>query len=166
MKKILFTVLFTILFASIGFAQSTPRVEASAGFTATHFDRDFNGLNFQGWIGTLNYNAIRGGENTVAVSVEGGGSYFSGLDLYHVHVGAEYSYGEKIRPFGRALFGRTYANFGSYSDDAFSGVIGGGIKVPIAKRFFIRTGADYLFTRFNDATQNAVRVNVGVGFGY
>ena len=170
MKSIrLLTFLFVLLAAPVAFAQGG-NFEASAGFTATHFDGGGLTTNQQGWIGTINYNFLRFGKSSLAASVEGSGSY-SGipsarLDVYRVHGGAEYSYGEGVRGFGRFLVGRTFRDSLATYDDAFSGVLGGGIKVPVTKRIFARAGADYLFTRFIGGTQNSAQVHVGFGFRY
>lgn len=170
MKRFFIAVILLASYAP-AIAQDAPRIEASAGFIATHFDNRAQTFNQQGWLGTINYNAIRFGRSALAASIEGSGSYsgFSGsqcLDVYRVHAGGEYSYGSRTRGFGRVLIGRTFRDSVLFSDDAFSGLVGGGLKVPITKRLFLRTGADYLFTRFGGATQNSAQVHVGFGFGY
>ena len=160
--------LIVLLAAPMAFAQD--RIEGSAGFTASHYDAGPLTTNQQGWLGTVNYNVIHFGKSTLAASVEGSGSY-SGipaarLNIYRVHGGGELSYGEGARVFGRFLAGRTYRDTIGGNDDAFSAVLGGGLKVPISKRLFMRTGADYLVTRFGGGSQNSAQVHVGFGIKY
>ncbi len=100
--KLILAFLFAILFVAPAIAQDALRIEASAGFTATHFDNRAQTFNQQGWLWTINYNAIRFGRSALASSIEGSGSYsgFSGsqrLDVYRVHAGTEYSYGGRTR---------------------------------------------------------------------
>lgn len=164
----LFTFLFILLAAPMAFAQDS--IEGSAGFTASHFDAGPLTTNQQGWLGTVNYNVIRFGKSTLAASAEGSGSY-SGipavrLNIYRVHGGGELSYGEETRIFGRFLAGRTYRDAPGVNDDAFSAVLGGGLKVPVYKRVFLRTGADYLVTRFAGGSQNSAQVHIGFGIKY
>lgn len=64
------------------------------------------------------------------------------------------------------LIGRTFRDSVLFHDDAYSGLVGVGLKVPITKRLFLRTGADYLFSRFGGGTQNSAQVHIGFGFGY
>lgn len=163
MKK-LFLILFCLpVFTLAVKAQDTPTIEASAGFVATHFTN----LNFQGVIGTFNYNAVKfGGENVLAGSIEAGYSRITGVEAYSIHAGPEYSYGEKNKVFVRALFGNVRLENSGLHDNAFSGIFGVGAKVPVSKRLFVRTGVDYVFTRFGSTTQDGVRVHVGLGFGY
>jgi hypothetical protein len=102
------------------------------------------------------------------VGVVGGGSGgcvgSGGLNERNILVGPRVSMSlGRIRPFAEALFGAGHINTNNDgSDTSFATAIGGGLDYKIIRPIAWRVQADYVQTRFFDATQNNLRISTGI----
>jgi len=84
--------------------------------------------------------------------------------IFNFHAGPRFkAHLGKAEPFVHALFGVTHVSFTpaggstSFSDNAFSMKLGGGLDVAVARHFAIRVAeANYYMTKFAGAPNNSV----------
>lgn len=138
------------------------------------------GFNLNGGSGSFAYNV----SDSFSVVGDFGGYRFTGLPsglsstMYTYLFGPQYSFRKVSRftPFAHVLLGagRLNASAGGLNagENGFAMAIGGGIDVPLRRRFAIRIiQAEYLLTRFDSvngasATQNDVRISAGLVFRF
>jgi hypothetical protein len=157
---------------------TTPQFEASGAYSYIRANaaNSNGGFNLNGGSGSLAYNV----SDSFAVVGDFGGYRFSGLPsglsstMYTYLLGPQYSFHKvsHFTPFAHVLLGagRLNASAGGLNagENGFAMAIGGGIDVPLRRRFAIRIiQAEYLLTRFDSvngasATQNDARISAGL----
>ena len=175
-------VMFALL-ASTAFAQDLmPKSEISAGYTFGSLDQGsgFSRANSNGWHTGMNtylskWLGIEGNfaglGNTVSSSV-------SQKHLTFV-AGPRIGFGSsKFNPYFHTLFGMDRMSIDSksnvlgqaldvsVSDTGFAWALGGGTEIGMTPHFALNTGFDYLMTRHGSASQNNVRLMLGVAYRF
>lgn len=174
------------VFLGVAYAQQapalTPQFEVSGAYSYVRANaaNSGGGYNLNGGSASFAYNF----SDRVALVADGGiyrfGGLPSGLDstMYTYLFGPRFTFRKvsRVTPFVQALLGgsRLNASAGGISagENAFSMAIGGGVDLPLRRRFSIRLiQAEYLLTRFDrvtgaSATQNDVRISTGLVFRF
>jgi len=174
------------VFLGVAYAQQapalTPQFEVSGTYSYVRANaaNSGGGYNLNGGSASFAYNF----SDRVALVADGGiyrfGGLPSGLDstMYTYLFGPRFTFRKvsRVTPFVQALLGgsRLNASAGGISagENAFSMAIGGGVDLPLRRRFSIRLiQAEYLLTRFDrvtgaSATQNDVRISTGLVFRF
>jgi hypothetical protein len=174
------------VFLGVAYAQEapalTPQFEVSGTYSYVRANaaNSAGGYNLNGGSASFAYNF----SDRVALVADGGiyrfGGLPSGLDstMYTYLFGPRFTFRKvsRVTPFAQILLGgsRLNASAGGISagENAFSMAIGGGVDLPLRRRFSIRLiQAEYLLTRFDrvtgaSATQNDVRISTGLVFRF
>jgi len=151
-------------------------VSGSYSYVRTSGGSSPNSFNLNGGSASLAIHAIP----SFAVVAEFGAYRFSGLGfglnstMYSYLGGARYSVGHFRfgRPFAQILLGGARLNASSggiqAGENGFAMAVGGGLDLPLGRHLAIRAlQADYLMTRFNQASgasgrQNNIRLSTGI----
>jgi len=145
MRKLIVLAFFMCLFSGLASAGAS-RVEVFAGGQYLHLDPNFN---LEGWNGAFTGN-IKG---WLGITVDGSGSYHSGLKFHTIAVGPELRANlPMIKPFVHGLVGGARSSGGGVSADGFVGMIGGGVDFGGGMFAFRLIQADWMATRFSNFT--------------
>lgn len=186
----LFTALILILLPGAAYAQKTPAVEITGGYSFVRNGLDsaalpiippssgqgFSNFHANGWTVSL----VENYDRSIGIEQELSGDYSSpelyGTTLsshsFSILSGPRFSYRTRSpwTPYAHALFGYRSLKLdlpggGSLSGSSYAMALGGGLNVhirgPIALRLF---QADYLLSRSYSATQNNLRLSAGIVF--
>jgi hypothetical protein len=160
----------------------TPQFEVSGTYSYIRANaaNSGGGYNLNGGSASFAYNF----SDRVALVADGGiyrfGGLPAGLDstMYTYLFGPRFSFRKlsRVTPFAQVLLGGGRLNAGSAGisagENGFSMAMGGGLDLPLRRRFSIRLiQAEYLLTRFDrvtgeSATQNDVRISAGLVFRF
>jgi opacity protein-like surface antigen len=178
MKKMLLVPVLVCVLPLAAIAQEHyPKAEIFGGYSYLRANDplSFVDLNLQGWNASFsgnisNWFGIVGdvSGHYGSPTVFGFGVPFLDVNTHSVLFGPGLSYrSDKIAPFAHFLIGTTRASAGafglSYSRNALSAAVGGGIDLRINNNFAVRVfQADYLMTRFYDERQNNLRLSAGI----
>jgi opacity protein-like surface antigen len=194
MKKIFGVVVAVVMIASAAWSQQMPKSEILGGYTFQSADQGSgNGrLNQNGWhtgiAASVNQwlsveGNIAGLSHSESASFTSGTQTFSGTASeknYTFVFGPRFNFGKssKVTPFVHTLFGldrMSVSDSGnnngtpysaSASETAFATALGGGMEFPLSKSLAMNTGFDYLMTRHASATQNNIRIQVGIAYRF
>jgi len=145
MRKLIVLAFFMCLFSGLASAGAS-RVEVFAGGQYLHLAPNFN---LEGWNGAFTGN-IKG---WLGITVDGSGSYHSGLKFHTIAVGPELRANlPMIKPFVHGLVGGARSSGGGVSADGFVGMIGGGVDFGGGMFAFRLIQADWMATRFSNFT--------------
>jgi len=145
MRKLIVLAFFMCLFSGLASAGAS-RLEVFAGGQYLHLDPNFN---LEGWNGAFTGN-IKG---WLGITVDGSGSYHSGLKFHTIAVGPELRANlPMIKPFVHGLVGGARSSGGGVSADGFVGMIGGGVDFGGGMFAFRLIQADWMATRFSNFT--------------
>jgi len=145
MRKLIVLAFFMCLFSGLASAGAS-RVEVFSGGQYLHLDPNFN---LEGWNGAFTGN-IKG---WLGITVDGSGSYHSGLKFHTIAVGPELRANlPMIKPFVHGLVGGARSSGGGVSADGFVGMIGGGVDFGGGMFAFRLIQADWMATRFSNFT--------------
>jgi hypothetical protein len=157
-KQVIHPIMLALLLCSPVFGQ---RVELYGGVAYDHLQPSYNAV---GWNASLTGNF----KHVLGITGDFSGVYKSHRESSSVHT---YTFGPVltarlpvIQPFVHALFGGATVSGGGVSDNSFTMLLGGGLDIGLRKGIGIRlVQADWLMTKFHDATQNSQgRVSVGI----
>jgi len=160
----------------------TPQFEVSGEYSYIRANaaNSGGGYNLNGGSASLAYNF----SDRIAVVGDVGAYRFGGLPsgltstMYTYLFGPRYTFRKitRVTPFAQVLLGggRLNASSGGLNagENGFSMAIGGGLDLPLRRRFSVRLiQAEYLLTRFDStsgasATQNDVRISAGLVFRF
>jgi hypothetical protein len=160
----------------------TPQFEVSGEYSYIRANaaNSGGGYNLNGGSASLAYNF----SDRLAVVGDVGAYRFGGLPsgltstMYTYLFGPRYTFRKltRVTPFAQVLLGggRLNASSGGLNagENGFSMAIGGGLDLPLRRRFSVRLiQAEYLLTRFDStsgasATQNDVRISAGLVFRF
>ena len=163
-------------FSPLGYGQNIPRLEVYGGYS--YLNAGTNGLTTR--------QSISGIEASVSVHINPWlageanlGAYYKTLQIISVGTFPYHDYtmmgGPRVnfhRMFVHALVGIDHlagsANFYSVnsttSDNALTGAVGGGVQWSVTRQFAVRASGDYMMSRFEELTQNNIRVTLGLVF--
>ncbi len=188
-------VMFALL-ASTAFAQDLmPKSEISAGYTFGSLDQGsgFSRANSNGWHTGMNtylskWLGIEGNfaglGHTDSASITdpiSGNTVSSSVSQKHLTfvAGPRIGFGSsKFNPYFHTLFGMDRMSIDSKSnvlgqaidisasDTGLAWVLGGGTEIGMTPHFALNTGFDYLMTRHGSASQNNVRLMLGVAYRF
>ena len=166
MKKTLWLAPLVVLLAMQGFAQDTAKWDVFGGYSFVHSDPGL-GLssgNASGWEASLDYNW----NNWLALKADFDGHYCCAQTMHNFLFGPQFNLGHgKVKPWVHGLVGASHGTSGGFSDTVLGFALGGGIDVKWTDRITVRlVQADYLGTRYGDATQNNFRVSTGLVFHF
>ena len=148
MRKLIVLAFFMCLFSGLASAGAS-RLEVFAGGQYLHLDPNFN---LEGWNGAFTGN-IKG---WLGITVDGSGSYHSGLKFHTIAVGPELRANlPMIKPFVHGLVGGARSSGGGVSADGFVGMIGGGVDFGGGMFAFRLIQADWMATRFSNFTNRS-----------
>lgn len=156
-----------IVFCAVGsWAQDTSKVDFFGGYSFVHSDPGFGLLSgdANGWEGSLSYNW----NNWLALKGDFDGHYCCGQTMHNFLFGPQITLGHgKVSPFVHGLVGASHGTSPGFSDTVLGFAIGGGLDVKWTERISVRlVQADYLGTRYADATQNNFRLSAGIVFHF
>ncbi len=160
----------------------TPQFEVSGSYSyiRANASNSGGGYNLNGGSASFAYNF----NDRLALVADGGIYRFGGLPsgfdstMYTYLFGPRFTFRKlsRLTPFAQVLLGggRLNASSGGISggENGFSMAMGGGLDLPLRRRFSIRLiQAEYLLTRFDrvtgeSATQNDVRISAGLVFRF
>ncbi len=178
MRKLLLLAILLLALPVLAQAQDSPKTEIFGGYSYLRADDDDDGIDLHGWNASFNQNILK----WFGIKADFSGHYGdvtlvpgTGADLSaHLFlVGPQFSIrkNERVTPFVHALFGvvRSDATFFdptgkiTQRDSTFAMALGGGVDVKVIDNLAIRLfQADYVLTRFDDETQNNLRVSAGL----
>jgi len=145
MRRLIVLAFFLCLFTGMASAGAS-RVEIFAGGQYLHLDPNFN---LEGWNGAFTGN-IKG---WIGITVDGSGSYHSGLTFHTISVGPELRANlPMVKPFVHALVGGARSSGGGVSANGFVGMVGGGVDLGGGVFAFRLIQADWVATRFTNFT--------------
>ncbi len=148
MRKLASLAFFLCLFTGLASAGAS-RVEVFGGGQYLHLDPNFN---MEGWNVALTGNV----KGWLGITVDGGGSYHSGLKFHTIAVGPELRANlPMIKPFVHGLVGGARSSGGGVSADGFVGMIGGGVDLGSGMFAFRVVQADWMATRFSNFTNKS-----------
>ena len=148
MRRLIVLAIFMCVFSGLASADAS-RVEIFAGGQYLHLDPNFN---LEGWNGAFTGN-IKG---WLGITVDGSGSYHSGLKFHTIAVGPELRANlPMVKPFVHGLIGGARSSSGGVSSDGFVGMIGGGVDVGGGVLAFRLIQADWMATRFSNFTNKS-----------
>ena len=148
MRKLVVLASFLCLFSGLASADAS-RIEIYGGGQYLHLDPNFN---LEGWNGAITGN-IKG---WLGITLDGSGSYHSGLKFYTIAAGPELRANlPLIKPFVHGLVGGARSSGGGVSADGFVGMIGGGIDCGGGMFAFRLIQADWMATRFSNFTNKS-----------
>ena len=188
MRKVLFIAVLVLVCGCFAVAQDYPKAELGGGWNYLHIDEGSGGT--QNGIpggffvdGTYYFTKLIGvtgdfqyGKKTYSADVNFGQGDQSRVFSFHAGPRVKARIG-KFEPFAHALFGVTNAQFTpfggpSFSDNAFSMKLGGGVDYALAQHFAVRLGEfNYYMTSFGHGSnlsfngqdhQNNFTFSVGV----
>jgi hypothetical protein len=186
MRKIGFTILGLLLFASLANAQVPTSGNVFFGYSyynASHLPVETGRSNLNGWEGSFEGKIIpwvgmvadfseHYGNASICIPPQqpaGSGQGQSSCQNVISHeqnflFGPRVSISiRKFRPFAEALFGGGHVNTNGFgSDTSFATALGGGLDYKIIRPIAWRFQGDYIQTRFFGATQNNVRLSTGI----
>ena len=160
LKNILFLIIAFCLLSASASAQEQPKAEVYGSYLYTRvatLDLNTNGFAFGGL-----YNLYRSSSASLGIAADLGTTYNNG-SLFLYTAGPEVNYS---RVFVRALAGGARASSGGFTNHGFGLLTGGGVKVPVYKKFHVRVGGDYQLSRFSGFNVNSFRLTIGTGFGF
>ena len=180
MKKLVFVAVLVLFLPLIAGAQEAyPKAEVFGGYSYFRLDDPVSliDLNLHGWNASVSGNV----NNWLGIVGDFSGHYggpeafgigvpFLDVNTHSFMVGPRLSYrSERVTPFAHFLIGATRGSTGlfgvSFSRNALSGAIGGGLDLRVSRNFAVRViQADYLMTRFFDERQNNMRLSAGIVF--
>ena len=158
----------------------TPQFEVSGGYSYVRANAEGGSFNLHGGSGSFSYNFT----DHLGVVADVGAYRFTGLPstldstMYTYLFGPRYTFRKlsRVTPFAQVLLGggRLNANSSTESvgENGFAMAVGGGVDLPLRRRFSIRLiQAEYLLTRFDRVTgeasaQNNIRISAGVVFRF
>ena len=166
MKKALWLAPLVVLFAMQGFAQDS-KVDIFGGYSYVRSDPGFSlpAGNASGWEGALTYNW----NNWLALKADFDGHYCCDQTMHNFLFGPQINLGHgKVKPYLHGLVGGSHGtSTGGFSDTVLGFALGGGIDVKWTDRISVRVvQADYLGTRYADATQSNFRLSSGLVFHF
>ncbi|MBZ5648661.1 MAG: porin family protein [Acidobacteriia bacterium] len=166
MKKALWIAPLVVLFAMQGFAQDS-KVDIFGGYSYVRSDPGFTlpAGDASGWEGALTYNW----NNWLALKADFDGHYCCDQTMHNFLFGPQINLGHgKLKPYLHGLVGGSHGtSFGGFSDTVLGFALGGGLDVKWTDRISVRiVQADYLGTRYADATQNNFRLSAGLVFHF
>ena len=162
MKKALLLAPLMVLLALPGFAQDT-QWDIFGGYSFVHSGPGF-GLasgDAHGWEASLGYNWNK----WLTLKADFDGHYCCDQTMHNFLFGPQFNLGKgQVKPFVHELVGASHGtSTGGFSDTVRGFAAGGGIDVKWTERISVRlVQADYLGTRYADATQNNFRVSAGL----
>ncbi|HMV48754.1 MAG TPA: outer membrane beta-barrel protein [Blastocatellia bacterium] len=179
MRKLFFIATLLLALPLVAQAQDAPRAEIFGGYSYLRFNPDGpdNSLDMNGWNASaaVNFTKYAGivadfSGHYDDFSFVGGKADISG---YLFLVGPRFSLRkyERLTPFGHVLLGAARAHLSTQtiagkikdSDSAFAMAIGGGLDAKLTKNLAVRIiQTDYVLTRFDDDTQNSLRISTGL----
>lgn len=180
MMKVLLVSVLVFVLPLVAIAQeNSPKAEVFGGYSYFRANNplSFVNLNLNGWNASVSGNVSKwfgivgdfsghyGSPQVLGFSVP-----FLKVNTYSLLFGPGLYYrSDKITPFAHFLIGTTRASAGvfglSYSKNALSAAVGGGIDLKLNNSFAVRVfQADYLMTRFYDERQNNLRLSAGIVF--
>lgn len=166
MRKFCLLALLVLGFAVPGSAQDS-KVDIFGGYSYVRGGPGF-GLpsgNASGWEATLSYNW----KPWLSLNADIDGHYCCDQTMHDFLFGPQINLGHgKLKPFVHGLVGASHGTSGGVFSDTVRGfAVGGGLDVKASDRISVRiVQADYLGTRYLDATQNHFRLSVGLVFHF
>lgn len=175
----LFLVAALMLFAMPMAAMAQESTQIFGGYSYLRGDDDDGGVDLHGWNVSVNQNF----KKWIGLKADFSGHYGevsvistvnkSDLNAYLFLIGPQFNLGkyERIRPYAHVLFGAMRTNLTTFTtagraslrDSAFAMAVGGGLDVKVTDVIAVRLfQADYVLTRFDDDTQNNLRVSTGL----
>lgn len=170
MKKFVWVALAFALAVVPSHAQSTSPVDVSTGYSFLR-------------VGGSNGTNMNGGTGSIAINANQWLGLVGDFGFYHASPqgistsAATYTFGprftyraSRVMPFGEALFGGSHlsasAGGESVSTNPFAYSFGGGADVPVDStgKITVRPEVEYLGLRQSGATENCVRISVGLVF--
>ncbi len=167
MKHTLMVAAILVCCGLSGFAQDTPKVDLFGGYSYLRGGPGF-GLpsgNASGWEAALTYNW----NNWLSLKADIDGHYCCEQTMHNFLFGPQFTLKRgKLTPFVHGLVGFSYGtSFGGFSDTTLAFAGGGGLDVKVKDKISIRLfQADYVGTRYVDATQNHFRLSAGLVFHF
>ena len=157
---------FALLSSSL-VAQTTPKFDVFGGYSYVRSDPGFSlpAGNASGWEGALTYNW----NNWLALKADFDGHYCCDQTMHNFLFGPQINLGHgKLKPYLHGLVGGSHGtSTGGFSDTVLGFALGGGLDVKWTDRISVRiVQADYLGTRYADATQNNFRLSAGLVFHF
>ncbi|MBZ5647118.1 MAG: porin family protein [Acidobacteriia bacterium] len=166
MRSTLVVTALILLCAATGFAQEY-KADLFGGYSYLRSDPGFSlpAGNASGWEGAFTYNW----NNWLALKADVSGHYCCDQTMHNFLFGPQINLGHgKLKPYLHGLVGVSHGtSTGGFSDTVLGFALGGGIDVKWTERLSVRiVQADYLGTRYADATQNNFRLSAGLVYRF
>jgi hypothetical protein len=158
--------------SSLSAGQVAPRWEFFGGYSYLRFDSPkvgyANWSNLNGFNGEITFNFTP----SLSLTADGNGNYGNQLTVYNYMVGPQYFWRrDKGSFFVHGLFGKAQntVNIQTATRNGFLSVgrayaLGGGYERELTPMFTFRAQADYLNSETFGASQNNLRVSIGLVF--
>ena len=167
MKRALWVTALVVFCAIGSWAQYDSKVDVFGGYSFVHSDPGLSlaSGNASGWEASLTYNWNK----WLALKADVDGHYCCDQSMHNFLFGPQFNLGHgKLKPFVHGLVGASHGtSTGGFSDTVLGFAAGGGLDLKWTDRISVRlVQADYLGTRYGDATQNNFRLSAGIVFHF
>jgi opacity protein-like surface antigen len=167
MNKPLWVVVILLACAVASGAQDTSKFDIFGGYSFVHSGPGL-GLtsgDANGWEASAAYNWNK----WLALKADVDGHYCCAQTMHNFLFGPQINLGhDKLRPYFHGLVGVSHGTSSpGFSDTVLGFALGGGVDLKWTDRISLRlVQADYLGTRYGDATQNNFRLSAGLVFHF